>query len=308
MIRHKILITGAGGVGTISIYEKLKKKYDFYFADCNVNNIHPRVPKKKCYSIPNANSKKFKKSINSLCKKLKISIVIPTVDEELEIFSKNFKDISLVPNYKFVRIFNNKFKTWNSLKKNNISQPELIPLDKINRKTIFPIIFKPIFGRGSKGIFLINNLSEYKHLINKNNFNKKKYICQQFIKGTEYSVQMVSDVKGKLIYVIPVKIIEKKGITIEAKVTKNNKIINFCKQFHEKYSPENIYNIQLLINKEDIYCIEVNPRVSTTHILTLYQKIDPIKIFIQKNYLKDKDFNLISLHLKRFHETYIKYT
>jgi len=308
MIKYKVLITGAGGVGTISIYEKLKNKYDFYFADCDINNIHPRVPKKKCYRIPNANSKNFKNSINLLCKKLKISIVIPTVDEELEIFSKNFKDISLVPNYNFVKVFNNKFETWNSLKKNNISQPKFIPLDKINRKTTFPIIFKPIFGRGSKDIFLINNFKEYKYINNVKDLNKKKYICQQFIKGTEYSVQMVSDVKGKLKYVVPVKIIEKKGITIEAKVTKNNKIINFCKQFHKKYSPENIYNIQLLINKEGIYCIEVNPRVSTTHILTLNQNIDPIKIFIQKNYLKDNDFKLLLLHLKRFHESYIKYT
>lgn len=305
MIRDKVLITGAGGVGTLSIYETLKNKYDFYFADCNPKNIHPRIPKNKCFKIPTAQSKNFKNSINVICKKLNILIIIPTVDEELECFSKNFKDISIVPNYNFVKIFNNKYETWKSLKLNNIAQPSLLPFYKINGKSYFPIIIKPIFGRGSKGIFLIKSYSDYKYLNKKNNFDDKKYICQQFIKGTEYSVQMVSDVRGNLKYIVPVKIIEKKGITIEAKVTKNNKIINFCRNFHKKYSPTNVYNIQLLMNNKGIYCIEVNPRVSTTHILTLKHQIDPIKIFVKKNYLKNKDFKLMSLHLKRFHETYI---
>ena len=173
----------------------------------------------------------------------------------------------------------------------------------------YPIIAKPRTGRGSQGIIKINNLNEYNFYKNKYLLNNNDYIFQKFIIGTEYSVQMISNYEGKLIAIIPVKINEKKGITINAVISKNKSVIKFCKIFHSYYSPEFVYNIQLMVTKNGIFIIEINPRISTTHILTLLSGIDPIKIFLNKsslyrNYVSK--INVKVIKLKRHYETYFE--
>ena len=59
------------------------------------------------------------------------------------------------------------------------------------------------------------------------------------------------------------------------------------------------------MNKNGVYIIEINPRISTTHILTLKNGINPIKIFFSKYNLKFENTNLKKLNLNRYHETYI---
>ena len=305
MKKNRVLITGAGGVGTFSIYRKLKKKYDFYFVDNNLQNVHPLIPKNKSFKVPLAvYKKKYITKIKFLIQKLKIDLIIPTVDEELNIFSKKYKNIALVPNNKFVNIFNNKLKTYLSLQNNKINQPKIVNHRELKVKKTYPIIAKPILGRGSRGIIKVDNLKEFIFYKDKFNIDSKNYILQKFITGIEYSVQMIADKNGKLITVIPVKIIEKKGITVNAIISKNRSVIKFCKNFHNIYMPELVYNIQLMVNLQGIYIIEINPRVSTTHILTLLSGIDPIKIFFSKKSSKYLNLNLKPIKLIRYYDTF----
>jgi len=311
MNKKKILITGAGGVGILSIYIYFKKKYILYFADSNINNINPKIPKKYCYEIPLANHNSYQSKILHLYNKLKIDLLIPTVDEELEMISSLKTVNSLIPSFDFIKIFNNKLKTSKFLKEKKLSHPEVINFQRnINKKNIkYPLILKPIYGRGSKGIIILNNYDELKFYIKKLNISSKNYIIQKYIKGIEFSVQMISDKLGNLISIVPVKIIEKKGITIEAILDFNNNLIQFCKKFHEIFKTKSTYNIQLIMNnKKKFFIIEVNPRISTTHIFTLLLNIDPIEIYFNKKNVKN--INKIvkkKIKIKRFYETYIIY-
>lgn len=306
MIKKNILITGAGGVGTYSIFKELKNRYNFYFADNNINNIHYNIPRNKCYQIPlGKDKKKYKNKILKIIKKLKINLIIPTVDEELEFYSKNLKSISLVPDYSFVKTFNDKLLAYQSLYVNKIKQPMIFDSKRVNKSNNYPAICKPKYGRGSRGIVIIKNYKEYSKLKSQYLHIDKKYILQKYINGTEYSIQMIADLNGKLKYIVPVMIILKKGITIEAVTSKDHSIIKFCKNFHKKYKPSCVYNIQLIKNKKNIYCIEINPRISTTHILTLKQKIDPINIFFNKNNNILKKIDIKKIFLKRIYETYL---
>ena len=247
----------------------------------------------------------LKKKIIKLCRSLKIDLVIPAVDEELEFFSEYKGVHSLVPQKSFVNTFNDKKKTTLILNKKNINHPKIYTLTDLQTNfRIYPIILKPRFGRGSRGIFVISNFEEFCFYKKKYNISSTKYIFQEYIKGTEYSVQVISDLKGNLKAVIPVEIINKKGITIDAIVSTNKKILRFCENFHINFCPRYVYNIQLIATKSKIYCIEVNPRISTTHILTLMHGIDPIEIFFNSKSSKRPLIKLLKIKLKRFHETY----
>ena len=116
----RVLITGAGGAGSIEIWNLLNKKYKLYFCDQDISLIHNLIPNNRKFQVPCAKNFFFIKSINSIIRKLKINLLVPTVDEEISVlFTKknNIKNIFCPPK-KISLVFLDKFKTSLFLKNN----------------------------------------------------------------------------------------------------------------------------------------------------------------------------------------------
>lgn len=175
-------------------------------------------------------------------------------------------------------------------KKKKINIPKTVRGDKI-KNLVFPQIIKPIYGRGSYAVEKVNSykdISAYKKFYK---INSKKLILQKFISGQEYTVFVYSDKKKGLIKIIPIKIINKKGITIIGISEKNQIIINFVKKFDTFFKPNGPYNIQCIQKSNgNIYPFEINPRISTTFCLALKCGFN-FKNFIHK---KNVNFNFKS--------------
>ena len=72
------------------------------------------------------------------------------------------------------------------------------------------------------------------------------------------------------------RVFQKKGITISAKIEKNLKIENFIKKKLLKFfKVNNCFNIQLILKGKNIYIFEINPRLSTTFALIVKSGYDP---------------------------------
>ena len=75
------------------------------------------------YKVPRINSKDFIPTIIDICKKEQISLIIPTIDTELELYSKNKKLIEesgakvMVSDIDTTSIMRNKIETYKYLKK-----------------------------------------------------------------------------------------------------------------------------------------------------------------------------------------------
>ena len=83
------------------------------------------------------------------------------------------------------------------------------------------------------GSYAVEKVNNYKDISTYKNFIKliQKINFTKFIAGQEYTVFVYSDKKKGLIKIIPIKIINKKGITIRA-YQKKKKIINFVKNLN----------------------------------------------------------------------------
>ena len=75
--------------GNELIWRKLNKKYKLFFCDLNIENIDPQIPNKSKLKICNCRSRKYLSEIQNICKKFKIDLIVPGIDEELEKLSKN---------------------------------------------------------------------------------------------------------------------------------------------------------------------------------------------------------------------------
>ena len=170
-----VLVTGAGsriGQAVIRLINSSKQKHRIVAADYFGDSVG-FFWSSKYYILPdilktNVNQKNWLHSIEKIVKKNGINLIIPGVDFELSLFSKfkfflekkyNLKVIISDPNV--INIFNNKLKTYNFLKNNNIDCA--YTCEYSSRSFFFKyinnnkFILKPSIGHTSKNVFLLKN-------------------------------------------------------------------------------------------------------------------------------------------------------
>tara|TARA_B100000035_G_scaffold77178_1_gene64379 strand:+ start:2103 stop:3044 length:942 start_codon:yes stop_codon:yes gene_type:complete len=312
-MKKSILFTGGGGAGSELIWKKLGNKYKIFFADVNINNINPEIPRINCIKVFKSNSPRSINNLIKICKKQKIDYLVPGIDEELKIILKNKKKFLktniFLPDLNFVNLMLDKFKMYDVCKQKKILTPKTYLLNKnFNIKNSKKLIFKPRFGRGSRGIYIgynnqqISFIEKYIDIMNYKNKESKNYIVQKYIPGTEYTVTVINNINKENQVIFPIKILKKKGITISGQLSMDTSVINFCKKINIRMDYPLVYNVQLIKKKNSLYLIEINPRVSTTFCFLVFSGFDPFSgNFLNKNSLKKK------IYLRRYYKNYITY-
>ena len=291
MKNKKLLFTGGGGVFAETIWREMKNKYDIYFADINPKKIFHKIPNSRKLKIEKGTSKKFIISLKLLIKKYNFDLIIPNVDEEIfNIINSKFNEKKIfLPPVLFCKLTLNKLKFFEFLKKNHLENLDTLRLDKLikfNKDKTY--LIKPIYGRGSRYVKKINKEKDIKKFITFYKLDKKDLLIQNFIKGNEYTVFVHTNNKNSII--IPVRVYQKKGVTIDAKIEKNKTIENYIKtKILKVFATKNCFNVQLILKGKKVYIIEINPRLSTTFALIVKSGYDPFSnSFLNKFILKKK--------------------
>jgi carbamoyl-phosphate synthase large subunit len=276
---RRILVTGAGGAGIYPLWDILKNKYKFFFADFDTTLIDPKIPSKLKIEIPLASNKRFLPVLKKIIKKNNIDLVVPTVDEEIIkiSLSASISSMCFIPNRHFIKRTMDKLILIEELKKFNFQ----IPKTYLSSRNDIPFpkkyIIKPRFGRGSRYIHTITKYRQIKNYLGLYDFKSKDIIVQEFIKGTEFTIFVGMNKNEIPVKILPLKICHKKGITISGEVKNNIRVINFVKNFCKYFKTSNSFNIQLIISKKGVYPIEINPRISTTFFISLLDGFDPFE-------------------------------
>ena len=104
----------------------------------------------------------------------------------------------IVPTVEFSELCLNKEKLMHKLNELNISTIETKLGCEINENEKFPVFIKPIFGRGSRGIRVINSLKEFQAYLELEKYNSDELIIQDNIQGTEYTVGVLTNNKNQI--------------------------------------------------------------------------------------------------------------
>ena len=220
----------------------------------------------------------------------KIDIVIPSFDEMMFGWAKianklKRKNINVIISpQKTVSVFQNKWNTYKFFKENNIPTPAT------SLKKDFDLV-KPIYGRGAKGI-----------QITKENIEMNGYISQEIIKGQEYTIDALFDIKGSPIYIIPRKRINiLDGKSIKGEVDLNSKVIQYIIKISKKIKFKGPINFQCFVNKQGIFFTEVNPRLGGGTALAFAASENWIPLLVD-NFLFRKGIKAkqVKDHLKMF--------
>jgi carbamoyl-phosphate synthase large subunit len=252
------------------------------------------------YVSPLASDSNFMAWLIDLCNKEKIDLVLTGVEEiileiasNIDLFKEKTKSLFISSDYEKLKLGQNKFETVLWLKNNNLNYPEFAlannnkELNHLIEKVGFPLIAKPIKGKGSIGIIKIENKNDLTK-IPKNS----DYIIQEYI-GDENSEYTVACYRTKNdINVNPV-IMRRKlkyGTSFEVEIVENDMIKKEALKIANKFKALGPLNIQMRIdkNKNRAVCFELNVRFSGTTPIRAYFGFNDVEALI-KEYVLNKD-------------------
>lgn len=292
-----ILITSAGKrVVLVELFKEALKacniKAMVYTTDLNPALAPAGIISDKCFKVPKVTVPEYVDILLSICIDNHIGMVIPTIDTELLILSKNKDKFSdrhisiIVSDTSFIQLCRDKRNTGDFLQKLGIRVPR--PIDKFH--PIFPLFAKPYDGSLSKDLFVVKNPDELTPEI----IHHPKLIFMEYIDKTEYKEFTVDMYYGQDHYVksiVPRERIEIRAGEINKGYTRKNFLLPYLRE-RMNYLPGVIgcICIQLFYRESDndVVGIEINPRFGGGYPLSYYAKADYPQYLIQEYFL-DKE-------------------
>jgi len=255
------------GYHQLQAIQTLKKNFNIYGFDQDINAVGKQYVK-KFFNIDIKDSLKIYK----ICKKYRIKKAL-SFNTEVSLSAVSFINKKLGDKNNNIDLIQNKFKLRNLLKKNFLATPNYSSYKTSHdvNKIGFPLVSKPFYGAGSRGVFLARNKNEFKKLLNENKsfYKDKKILIEQYIPGIEYAVEGWVDDK-KEIYI---GAISKKKRSKPPKLFDLSLIINYqrpallkiIKKYLLKLSKilrlfNTVFHLEFKFYKKKIYLIDCSIR------------------------------------------------
>ncbi|MCX6938287.1 MAG: ATP-grasp domain-containing protein [Verrucomicrobia bacterium] len=275
----KLLFTGGGGAGSEAIWRAWRDRHDLYFADANPAAIDPAIPAERRVGLPWANDPLFVDGLLAAARQRGIDWVVPTVDEELAPLARAAEVTGgpriWIAQPDFVMTMTDKLGCAEALRRHGLAAPRTSTAETPDGLG-FPLILKPRAGRGSRGVLKLNRPAQIAAYLALNDAPAASIAAQEWIEGQEYTVFACGDAAGRLRAVVPVRVLEKRGVTIHAHTERVPAIEAYARRFQEAFRPTGPYNLQgMLTPAGEFVPFEINPRISTTFCLVLAAGLDP---------------------------------
>ena len=224
-----------------------------YFAD--INEIVPRISENDAYIA----------SIINICNNFGVDLIVPTIDTELILLSERKAEIEgatkarvLISSEKVVHVCRDKRNTQKFLEEHGFEMPRLYTEHELDCAEVkFPVFIKPLDGSSSINAYRVNNIDElmtFRHLID-------KPIVQEFVEGTEYTIDVFLDFNSRLITVVPrVRIATRSGEIAKGVIRRDRQIMNSVTKLMQALKPIGHITVQCMKTDRGIKYIEINPR------------------------------------------------
>ncbi len=269
----------------ITELKKFNKSLKVFTADMSPELSAASSISKYSIKLPPVNSHNFVSKLIFISKKYKINYIIPTIDTELSIFSKNKskfleQELHIIcSDYEIVKTLRDKRNLLVIAKRFNVNTPKIYPLNNI----IYPCFAKPYDGSSSKDIMIIKDKNDLR-IARKN----KKMFYSKFLNSSfkEYTIDAYYNMDSHLVCSVPRERISVRGGEIEKGITRKGNILSYFETKFIKF-PGLIGPItfQIMANtkRNKFYLIEINPRFGGGYPLSYHAGANYPKYLIKEH-------------------------
>jgi len=283
---RNILISCSGGPAAVGVIKSLKD-IDFKGKVVSIDADPLAVGglmSDESYVVPNSDSSEYWEVVLDIIKKENINLILPTGDADIKHFASHKillegMGVSVfMSDYNTIAICQNK-KLFYDMCKDKFS----LPLTSRNHMDFkYPFFAKPNKGSGSRGCMVINKLSDVNGL-------HDDYIFQEYLGGKEYTVDVLCDMIGQVVSIVPrIRLQVKAGISVKGQIIRDGQIEKICHRLALHLNLKGPVCIQL---KEDENgnpkVIEVNPRLGGGTYFSTLAGVNFIELILR---LENREF------------------
>jgi len=219
--------------------------------------------------IPEADDHSFADRLFKIVKKYQVEVLMPSSGFDIYPYSENRKQLqeigaqAIVSDRDKLEICRDKMLTFQTLGSRFVLPFTTAEADKIDG---FPVLAKPRFGKGSRGIVKIDDESDLKYILSK----RDDLVFQEYLPGTEYTVDVLSDLNGKPLMAVPrIRMQTRAGISTKGRVLKDASLEIDCMKIAENIGIRGPCCMQMKESGDGrLKLIEVNPRMGGGTIFT----------------------------------------
>ena len=231
--------------------------------------------------LPEINNALYKKKLLNIIKKHKVKVLFPSSGFDIYPYSEHLKEISeygataVVSKRDVLEICRDKLLTFKNLPK---SSKFVFTTPDPNEISGFPLFAKPRYGKGSKNSIKIENDLDLSYVVKKYN----DMIFQEYLPGTEYTIDVLSDLSGNPLVAIPrIRLQTRGGISTIGRIIHNRKIEKICLNTAKILGVIGPCCIQMKEDKDgQLKIIEVNPRMGGGTVFTTLAGVNFPKIIL----------------------------
>ncbi|HAO93695.1 MAG TPA: hypothetical protein DCR11_07410 [Deltaproteobacteria bacterium] len=195
---YRVLVTGIGGPAGRSATRYFRGRGAFVIG-ADVREVEEKAD--EFLTLTLATSPSFPEALLSLIRQRRPALFVPTVTEELLTVARLKPEIEalgcavFISSHAAVAIANDKFKTAVCMREGGVPVPKTLdgscPREVVIQELGLPLLAKPVFGRGGRGVKVYNTDEEVMKE------DRSGIIFQEFIPGVEFDVNLFVDKGGK---------------------------------------------------------------------------------------------------------------
>jgi carbamoyl-phosphate synthase large subunit len=275
-----VLITGCGGAAGQGILKALRNTGDLRLIGSDADRYAGIFHLKKSglsrvYCLPYGDGSNYISEVINLCKKERIDVIFPGTDGELvklAAFRDELEDYGtkvVISPVESVTTCRDKWLTYSRFNKVVPMVRSALPEDGIKKALNFtglPAAIKPRIGWGAKQVYKVRSASQAKIFLRE----ISKPIIQTWLEGDEYTVDCLTDKKGRIVCVVPrrrIKIFS--GLSFEGVTVRDKQLIDLGRRIAAEFFICGPFNFQAKTVKGKPLIFEINPRFSGSGILTV---------------------------------------
>lgn len=276
----RIAVTGAGGPSAVSFMKTVASRD----VELIAGDIDPYaaglylVPPERRWILHRGADPRFVDDLLARCIEAKVDVLVPTVDFELlpiahrrGEFEANGIKLILSPATTFERCLDK----WNLVAACGDACPVphtvLVDREFSLAPGAPPMLVKPRRGAGARGVRVVQSAEDLANVP-----RDESYVAQEYLTGTEYSVDVLCDTKGEVLAVVPRSRLKiDSGIAVAGRTVHNDTLAGYAAAVAKRLGVTFVANVQF---REDDTgtpkLLDVNARFPGTMPLTVMAGID----------------------------------
>ena len=260
-----VLITRAGSTTGMNLLQSLAQKKKYRLIAIDSDSMAPGLYwADESIIVPKTSAKDYLKTLLDICRHHDVKVLLPGHSDELHQISKNallFKEAGVhfaVAKSEVLDILDDKHLMGDFLASKGFDMPKEYDLSNLSQVE-YPVFVKTQHDTGSKQTAKVWNKEELDSALK----TIPKPIIQEFIDGDEFTIDVLSDLSGRVLMTSPRKrIAVQNGLCIKGITVQDPVLSALAAACVETFPIPGVSNVQIMVNNiSNRTClIEVNPR------------------------------------------------